>query len=322
MITNMKKFIIFSFIALTMSLFCASCIHKGDLELEPVPTIDFTLTKVEGYSYTLKNVTQGATNVSWAILSYETGSKVVVLQGSGDSFTFTFPKVGTYWIQMTATYNGREETIYTAKLIDKASVVKLDDDSFDDWNEVTRPDFQLRGRAINTPAESREGCIAFIDGKFDYDGDFVYFFVRVQPDYADAPMGPMDGGDDGNEFIIFINSDGDMTTTSDTQGDDGYEFLAEFNFWNGDGYSGFVDTSTGWDSLKESEKYEPAFKWGTSKEDGGYWCFEFGLDRVILGATKTAFGAQFQITSDWDTCDYLIDADGEVDMIFNLVSND
>lgn len=319
---NMKKFIIFSFLALTMSLFCASCVHKGDLNIEPAPKIDFSLTKVEGYTYTLTNISKDATNVKWAILTFKGSEKTVVCEGTGDSYTFTFPAIGTYWIQMSATREGREETIYTTKLIDKASVIKLDDGTFDDWNEITKPEFMMKGRWISTPESEREGKNAFVDAKFDYDGDYVYFFVRVNAGYTSEPMCHMDGGDDGNEFIIFINTDGDMGTTGPTRGEEGYEHAAEFGFWNGDGWAGFIDTSTGWSGVSDGEqaKLGPSFVYGTTKEIDGMWCFEFGLDRAILGANKSAFGCIFQITAGWDTCDYLLDAEGNTDMIFQLVA--
>ena len=323
MIMNMKKSILYSLLALTLSLFCASCIHKGDLNIEPVPKIDFSLTKVDGYTYTLTNLTEGATNVKWAILSFKGSEKTVVLEGSGDSFTFTFPSIGTYWIQMSATREGHEETIYTAKLIDKASDIKLDDDSFDDWDGITRDDFQLRGRWISTPESEREGKNAFVDGKIDYDGDYVYLFFRVNPGYTEAPMVYMEDGDDANEFIMFINSDGDLTTTGATQGGSykGYEHGAEFGFWEGEGYPGFIDTSEGWDGVSDGvqAKLEPSVVFGTAKEVDGLWCFEMGLNRAILGITTSAFGLNFQITSDWDTCDFLINSEGDTDMVFKLV---
>lgn len=320
---NMKKFIKYSIFALALSLVCASCVHRGDLNLEPTPKIDFSLTKVEGYTYKLTNTCEDATNVKWAILSFNGSQKTVVTEGTGDSYTFTFPSIGTYWIQMTATRNGREETIYTAKLVDKASAIKLDDDSFDDWDSITREDFQLRGRWISTPEEDREGLNAFVDGKIDYDGDYVYLFFRVNPGYTEAPMGYMEDGDDGNEFIMFINADGDLSTSGPTQegGYDGYEHGAEFGFWEGEGEPWFINTAVGWDSVSDGEqaKLAPSVVFGTATEVDGLWCFEMGLNRAILGATGSQFGLQFQITSDWDTCDYLIDADGNTDMIFNLV---
>lgn len=323
---NMKKSIIFGFLALTLSLLCASCAHKGDLHIEPVPKIDFSLTKVEGNTYTLTNLSEDASNVKWAILSFQTGQKTVVLEGSGDSFTFTFPDKGVYWIQMTATREGREETIYTTKLVDKQSVIKLDDDSFEDWDSITWDQFQLRGRWISTPEADREGKNAFVDGKLDYDGDFVYLFFRVNPGYTEVPMGYMEDGDDGNEFIMFINSDGDMGTSGPTQegGYDGYEHGAEFGFWEGEGEVWFINTAVGWDSVSDGEqaKLAPSTVFGTAKEVDGLWCFEMGLDRAILGITTSAFGLQFQITSDWDTCDYLIDTEGRKDMIFQLSVDD
>lgn len=321
---NMKKFIIFSFLALTMSLFCASCVHKGDLNIEPAPKIDFSLTKVEGYTYTLTNISKDATNVKWAILTFKGSEKTVVCEGTGDSYTFTFPAIGTYWIQMSATREGREETIYTTKLIDKASVIKLDDGTFDDWNEITKPEFMMKGEwcTSSVPEADREGKNAFVDGKFDYDGDYVYFFVRVNEGYAGDPMAHMEGGDDGNCFHLMINSDGDLGTTGSTQGDDGYEYYSEFGFWNGDAWAEFIDTSSGWGSLPdgEQEKLRPGFVYGTTQIIDGKYCFEFGIDRAIFGINKPAFGVCFQITAGWDDCDALVDAEGNTDIVFQLVA--
>ena len=315
----MKKiFTILSIAAL--SILASSCVHKGDMNLDPIPDIDFELTCVDGFNYTLTNKTQGATNVSWEILSYASGSKEVVLSGSGDTWNFTFPKKGSYWIGMTATHNGYEQTIYTSKYVDKSSAVKLDDDSFDDWSAI---DVSMIGRNLNTPEADREGPCAFVNGKFDYDGENVYFYVVVDSNYDSRPMGLMPNGRGGNEFIILLNTDGDLSTTGSTQADEGYEYLVEFKFWEGDSEVCFVGTTDdydGWDSLSDAEQNTlcPSFKFGTTKKIGENYYFEFGLDRKILGITGDAFGCQYQITKSWDTCDYLWSNDKDTEIIFPL----
>lgn len=300
-----------------------SCVHMGDLNLDPIPDITFDLIHVSGNDYQLVNTTQGATNVSWEIIIFDSGSLQTVLSGTGDVYDFTFPAIGSYWIKMTATHSGWEQTIYTTKFVDKSSCIKLDDDSFDDWNGITTEAFKMYGRNVNTPEAEREGPCYMVEGNLDYDSDNIYMYVVVDSNDGRYKMGGMDGGDGGNEFIIFINADGDMGTTSPDQSSEGYEWLVEFKFWGDESEVGFVGTSDeygGWDGLKGGDALVPSFKFGTTKEIDGKYYFEFALDRHMLGITKSKFGCQMSLTQDWDTCDYLWDANQKVDMVFNLVA--
>ena len=104
------------------------------------------------------------------------------------------------------------------------------------------------------------------------------------------------------------------------ESDMAYNPQDEFGFWEGEGEPWFINTADGWDSVSDGEqaKLAPSVVFGTATEVDGLWCFELGLNRAILGINSSSFGINFQITSDWDTCDYLIDPEGSKDMIFTL----
>jgi hypothetical protein len=85
------------------------------------------------------NATRGATNISW-----DFGDKSA--SATGDSLQHMYATIDTYVITMKATYQGREYIIHTVIRVDKPSHIKLDDNSFADWNLVTYPDFQLAGK--------------------------------------------------------------------------------------------------------------------------------------------------------------------------------
>ena len=102
----MKKILLI----LTAFLFAlSSCVHLGDLELEPVPDIAFTYTQNSGLEFTFTSSVEGTTNVGWEVIGIEGAT------ATGDSFTYNFPEPGTYWVRMTVTYNGGEQT-FTGKI--------------------------------------------------------------------------------------------------------------------------------------------------------------------------------------------------------------
>jgi len=67
---------------------------------------------------------------------------------------------------MNGTVEGKAYQFNTVLRVDKASVISLTDDSFDDWDLVTYPDFQLEGKDH------------VIGGKMDYDANYVYIYIE------------------------------------------------------------------------------------------------------------------------------------------------
>ena len=125
-------------LAFTIIILFASCSKEGKYSLTSTPPLDFK-SYYNGLSVTFVNATQGASNVSW-----DFGDKSTL--ATGDSLQHTYATIGNYVITMKATYQGKEYTFHTVLRVDKPSYIKLDDNSFADWNLVTYPDFQLAGK--------------------------------------------------------------------------------------------------------------------------------------------------------------------------------
>lgn len=66
---------------------------QEDLQLLDEVVVMGYSSKTRGeITLTFTSVTPGTTNVSWEIVGQTTGS--------GENFTYTFPKPGNYWVQM------------------------------------------------------------------------------------------------------------------------------------------------------------------------------------------------------------------------------
>ena len=160
----MKK--IFAIFCIAATALLSSCVRKGDLDLAPVPDIAFEYT-CDGLTLTFNSVVPNTTDVKWEILKTKNGSAETLTTGAGDTFTYTFPTPDNYWIKMSGVYEGEEQVVAGKILVAKPSPVKLDDDSFADWDAVTYPDFQMTGTDGISYA------------KFDYNADYVFFFVAL-----------------------------------------------------------------------------------------------------------------------------------------------
>ena len=162
----MKKILLI----LTAFLFAlSSCVHLGDLELEPVPDIAFTYTQNSGLEFTFTSSVEGTTNVGWEVIGIEGAT------ATGDSFTYNFPEPGTYWVRMTGTYNGGEQT-FTGKIaVDWAATISFKDGSLDDWDLVTKPEYIFHGGDTDNYPTQAEPIL--VEGKFDYDANYIYVYA-------------------------------------------------------------------------------------------------------------------------------------------------
>jgi hypothetical protein len=105
------------------------------------------------------NLAEDATNISW---NFGDETSDVSWRFSYTTYTFHCK----YVIAMNGTVDGQPYTFHTVLRVDKASVVSLTDDSFDDWDGVSYPDFQLEGKDH------------VIGGKVDYDANYIYIFLE------------------------------------------------------------------------------------------------------------------------------------------------
>ena len=283
----MKHKILLLLSIIAMFSLSTACVRLGDLDLEPIPDISFTY-EINGLSYVFKSAVPGTTNVSWNVLGQGTGS--------GDTFNFTFPKPGSYWVTMTGTYNGQEQSVSTKLLVAKPSVIKLDDNSVADWEGVNYPDFYFVG-------ENGRGY-----AKFDYDAKYLYFLYVLQE-------GEGYGYD---EAILNFRLDADDNpATGYSTASMGVEWYYEGCGWNHDPW-GNMWTPESLESGVDPGMVLP-IEWGFHGVVDGYTVMEFGLSRKDYGVNTTKCGLYTMFyTNEWSRAERFKNADGATSMHLSL----
>ena len=260
-----------------------ACVHLGDLDLEPIPDISFTYESA-GLTYTFTSA--DAQNVKWTIVG-ET-------EGSGETFSYTFKKPGFYWVSMSGTYNGEEQTVSTKILVAKASAVKLDDGTISDWDAVTYPDFMLYGN---------DG-VSY--GKFDYDANYIYFmFVLEEQEMFDI-----------NAAIWNLRLDADDNSqTGYSTKSLGCEWYYEGNCCGDEPWD---DWYIGGDDLEWTDSVKEVMGTRGTTDDGKFF-FELGINRKAFGinTAAVAFFTKFY-NSDWDDAVAFKDKDGNTSIHLSL----
>ena len=251
-------------LAFAIILISLSCSREGKYALTETPPLDFK-SYYNGLQVTFVSTTPGATNVSW-----DFGDKSTL--GTGDSLVHTYSTIGNYVITLKATYQSKEYTFHTVLRVDKPSHIKLDDNSFADWNLVTYPDFQLAGKD------------AVRGGKVDYDANNIYFYLEYvgTPD-ADLNNGIMD---------LFLDVDNSSATGLSTSGL-GCDYLLEGNIvgWY-DPYIFAGKSQTDWSFANYT--VENYYQLGYTETSGDTVRMEFSVSRDAFKITGDAF--QFGIT--------------------------
>ncbi len=267
---NSKIFVMKYFKKFQAALACAillisfSCSKEGKYPLTETPPIDFK-SFYNGLEVTFVSATQGATNISW-----DFGDKSPL--GSGDSLVHTYSTIGNYLITLKATFQSKDYIFHTVLRVDKPSHIKLDDNSFADWNLVTYPDFQLAGKD------------AVKNGKVDYDANNIYFYLEyVSSADADLNNGIMD---------LFLDVDNSSATGLSTSGL-GSDYLLEGNIvgWF-DPYIFAGKSQTDWTFA--NYPLTNYYKLGYTETSGDTVRMEFSVSREAFKITGDAF--QFGIT--------------------------
>ncbi len=206
----------------------------------------------------------------------------------------TYSSKGEYTVELTVTdENGDPHTVSTKIKVDKASPVKLDDSSFSDWDAI--------GVAF-TPGTDAGIVNTF---KYDYDGDNIYFYLKVD---TDAPTS-------SQIFDMLVDLDPDATTGyTYTLWPDfgGAELLIENSFSNDreneDAYwlsfANYDANGTDWDTywIYDSNATNPITD-GTYLATGTVIEIEFSISRVnipsLVGKDKIKVVA-WTSNPDWD----------------------
>lgn len=256
-------------------LFMLSCEKNNS---DPRPEIDVVfLTVVDGYTVSFENQTRGGVSYQWDFGDGTTSAEedpVHTYEGKGKY-------VPTLYV---TTQSGKVIEGSTVLRISKSSPVKLDDGSFDDWDEVDKYGF-VSGDAGN----------AVRAAKFDYDGSSVFFYFEMTRSLADNDV-----------FDFYLDTDDNPATGYDLSGNfpgDGADVLMEGQIlggadaWADVFYHAGPGNGWSWDNVSISEPYEL----GTAKTEGGLTKVEGRFDRTKLkGLTGKAMRIGIILTkNDW-----------------------
>ena len=269
------------YIAAFLMLLSLACSKEGKYNLEDTPPLDFR-SYYDGLTVTFANATAGATDISW---DFGDTSPVV----SGDSVQHTYTAIGNYVITMNGSFNGKSYIFHTVLRVDKASVVNLDDGTFDDWNGVTYPDFLLSGKgAVDT-------------GKVDYDANYIYIYVEFDSIAENA--GIID-----HIFGVYMDVDNGASTGFSMK-EMGVDYGCEGNLYNGGWVApsvvDLVNGDPGWPFMGfENEK---AVKPGYITKEGNTIKMEFGISREVFKINSDAMSFSMNImNSDWSDVGNLV----------------
>lgn len=298
----MKKILLI----LTAFLFAlSSCVHLGDLELEPVPDIAFTYTQNSGLEFTFTSSVEGTTNVGWEVIGIEGAT------ATGDSFTYNFPEPGTYWVRMTGTYNGGEQT-FTGKIaVDWAATISFKDGSLDDWDLVTKPEYVFHGGDTDNYPTQAEPIL--VEGKFDYDANYIYVYASFDVTArADINV-------DSHRFDFYLDVDADTSTGNLDMGDRlGVEYIIQANFFN-DEEGSFSVMDGSWETPDNAADLAQYILIGDKNVEGDIASIEFKVSRADFGITGTKVGIGLKIeNNDWTDFDALLDKDGNQGIVLDF----
>ncbi|MBC7873570.1 MAG: PKD domain-containing protein [Ferruginibacter sp.] len=257
------------FASLGLVVLLLSC--KKD-KVEQAPDVVYTVN-VDGYTATFNNQTTGGQSFRWDFGDGATSTEA--------SPVHTYPGKGKYVPTLyVTTANGNTVEGSTVLRISKSTAVKIDDNSLADWDTVSH-------NAISSGA----GGGIFKKAKYDYDGNYVYFYFEMTSTQAN-----------GDIFDFYMDSDNNPSTGLITWlfGGGGYDVLIEgavLANWFDLFYHVGAQTAFSFDYQSVSDFYQV----GTIKQEGAILKFEGRLSRTkIKGMTGTGFKIGVAATkNDW-----------------------
>jgi hypothetical protein len=269
------------FLAALLALIWSSCKKEGHYNLEQTPPLDFR-SYYDGLTVTFANAAKSATGISW-----DFGDSSPVIEG--DSVIHTYDQIGNYLITMNGSYEGKNWVFHTMVRVDKASFINLGDGSFDDWNNVTYPDFMLSGKgAVDT-------------AKVDYDANYIYVYVEF--DSLAANAGIVD-----HIFGVYMDVDNSVSTGFSMK-EMGVDYGCEGNIWNGGWFApSVVDLANGDPSWPFVGFDNPdAIKPGYITKEGNTIRMEFGISREVFKINSDAMAFSMSImNADWSDVGNLV----------------
>jgi hypothetical protein len=269
----MKKQYINLLLMSILSLAFIGCEEEGSYKLSELPPLDFK-SYYDGLTVTFANQTKGATNISWDFGDNSQGA-------SGDSVKHVYSAIGNYLISMKGTFEGKEYTFRAVMKVDKPSVIKLDDNSFDDWNNVSYPDFQFEGKGN------------VIGGELDYDANNVYFLIEWSTAGTNG-LAELEGA----IMDLYLDTDNSIATgfSSSVGADILYEGNIPSSWFDYLKFTGTEQSQWSW----ASTSIPNAIKMGNASQEGENIKMEFAISREKFKIKKDGFGFQLILNfSDW-----------------------
>jgi hypothetical protein len=264
---NLTKYLFYTGCALLLT---ASGCQKESVE--PGPDIFFSLER-SGNTIQFKNQTTGATTYKWDLGDGSTSTE--------ESPTHTYPGKGKYVVTLYAT-TGSGQTVEgsTVLRIDKTSPVKLDDNTLDDWTEVTQ-----------NVAEAGVGGGIFKKAKYDYDSENIYIYLEMSTPFSPETI-----------FDFYLDTDNDATTGLLTGyfPNGGYDVLLEGALLTG-WFDVFYHKGGQTDFSFDVQSISEFFTVGHQTTANGRYQFEMKLSRAKLKGLSGK-GMRIGITatsSDW-----------------------
>lgn len=137
-------------------------------EEKPLPDASFSfVASGDGRTIQFTNESTDATTYLWAFGDGQTSTEASPLH--------TFPDYGTFNVSLKATGEGGEDEFTYPLAVTKASPVKLDDNSFSDWDNIA-----LAFQSVDNSG----GLIEKV--KVDYNGEFIYFWMEAKCNITDS----------------------------------------------------------------------------------------------------------------------------------------
>ncbi|MBE9586136.1 PKD domain-containing protein [Mucilaginibacter sp. JRF] len=263
---NIKTYIcLLSVLAMSVASSC----KKDSTEIKTDLLYDVT---VEGNEATFTVKTEGVSGYRWDF-------------GDGESSTdanptHAYPGKGKYVPTLYATVNGKEAEASTVLRIAKTTPVKINDNTLDDWAEVST--------AITLGA--RKGV--FNEVKMDYDGNYVYVYVNMVGKKAN-----------GDIFDFYMDSDNNASTglATGTFTEGGYDILLEGQLLTNGVDIFYHNSANQADFSFAQQSIAEAYQVGTIVESGANVMFEMRIARGKLkGLTGNGLRIAIQaIKNDW-----------------------
>ena len=254
-----NKTILFSLFALLVVGLISSC---GEDPKDPITGEALFTYNADGYTVTFTNtstISGGSVTHLWEFGDGETSTEKDPVH--------TYAGKGEYSVTLTETdADGGTHTITTRINVDKKTRIFLDDNSLDDWNDVTEDKFRVT-------LGDNSGVIKSLT--FDYDAKYLYTKLVFEGTIQDSVI-----------FNVFLDTDNDLTGFSShlwpllgvdylLQGQVGIgaaSWLGTFNYVG-------MDHGWGWEEQSLAADY---YVMGTVVENAGEVTYEIGFDRAKI----------------------------------------